>query len=197
MGKSPLKRCAKGSCGGTLPGMGPSKFGDRIMSDYLSNCVEASRGRLARRVLKAREEGSALVEMAVALPLMMFLITGLCFLGLAIDNYLILTHAADVGARYLAVGRGQLTDPCAQTVTVIQNAAPGLSTSKLSYSFTIGSSGAVGTASPSTCSSATTYMTPQATAIVTVSYTYPVFIYGWSTSHQTLSMQASTAEMVQ
>lgn len=163
------------------------------MSHRLKDCVEALSGRLARRVLKRRDEGSALVEMAVALPLMMFLITGLCFLGLAVDNYLILTHAADVGARYLAVGRGQLTDPCAQTVTVIQAAAPGLSTSKLSYSFTIGSSGALG----SSCSSATTYMTPQATAIVTVSYTYPVLIYGWSTAHQTLQMQASTAEMVQ
>jgi len=163
------------------------------MSHLFKDCAEAFRGKLARRVLKRRDEGSALVEMAFAVPLMLFLITGLCFLGLAIDNYLILTHAADVGARYLAVGRGQLTDPCSQTVTVIQNAAPGLSTSKLSYSFTIGSSGALG----SSCTSATSYMTPQATAIVTVSYTYPVLIFGWSTAQQNLKMQASTAEMVQ
>src|SRR5579872_6353509 len=91
------------------------------------------------RIFHSDSDGGALVEMAVTLPLMMFLITGLCFMGIAVDNYIILAHANDVGARYLALHRGQLSDPCANTITTIQNAAPGLNTANLSYTFNIGS----------------------------------------------------------
>ena len=140
-----------------------------------------------------RSEGSALVEMAVVLPVMMLIITGLCFFGIAVDNYLILTHANDVGARYLAVGRGQLTDPCAQTVSIIQNAAPGLATSKLAYTFTIGSSGSLG----SSCNTTTdlAYLAAGATATVKVTYQYNLFLFGWKPT--TLTMQTQTAEVVQ
>ncbi len=144
-----------------------------------------------RRFLHSDSEGGALVEMAVTLPLMMFLITGLCFMGIAVDNYIILAHANDVGARYLALHRGQLSDPCASTVTTIQNAAPGLNTANLSYTFTIGGSGSLG----SSCSSAATDMVASATATVTVNYKYPLIIYGWGPT--TLTMQASTSEIIQ
>lgn len=146
-----------------------------------------------RRFSVSDSEGGALVEMAVTLPLMMFLITGLCFMGLAVDNYIILAHANDVGARYLALRRGQLTDPCAQTITAIQNAAPGLNTSQLSYDFTIGSSGTM--QSTASCTSATADMAPSATATVKVYYNYPLIIYGWGPT--TLTMQAATSEVIQ
>jgi Flp pilus assembly protein TadG len=144
-----------------------------------------------KRLFKSDTDGSALVEMAVTLPLMMFLITGLCFMGIAVDNYIILSHANDVGARYLALNRGQLTDPCAQTVTVMQNAAPGLNTANLSYAFKIGSSGTLG----SSCTSATANMVAASTATVSVSYTYPLIIYGWGRTN--LKMQAVTSEVIQ
>lgn len=155
-----------------------------------SNRVELTR---LNSLLRSRNEGSALVEMAVVLPVMMLIITGLCFFGIAVDNYLILTHATDVGARYLAVGRGQLTDPCAQTVTVIQNAAPGLSTSKLVYSFTIGSSSSFGSSCNTTADLA--YMSAGATATVNVTYTYNLFLFGWKPT--SISMQTQTSEVVQ
>lgn len=142
---------------------------------------------------KQSADGSALVEMAVVLPVMMLIITGFCFIGIAVDNYLILTHATDVGARNLAVGRGQLTDPCAQTVSVIQSAAPGLSTGNLAYSFTIGSSGSLG----SSCNTTTdlAYLAAGATATVNVTYKYNLFVFGWKPT--TLLMQTQTAEVVQ
>lgn len=146
-----------------------------------------------RRFLVADSEGGALIEMAVALPLMIFLITGLCFLGLAVDNYIILAHANDVGARYLALRRGQLTDPCAQTITAIQSAAPGLNSSQLSYDFTIGSGSPMDNST--SCTSATGDMAPSTTAVVTVHYSYPLIVYGWGPT--TLKMQASTAEVIQ
>ena len=146
-----------------------------------------------RRLILANSEGNALVEMAVTLPLMMFLVTGLCFMGLAVDNYIILAHANDVGARYLALRRGQLTDPCAQTITAIQNAAPGLNSSQLSYDFTIGASGDM--QNTTSCTSATGDMAPSTTATVTVYYKYPLMIYGWGPT--TLTMQAATSEVIQ
>jgi Flp pilus assembly protein TadG len=145
------------------------------------------------RFLKSRTEGSALVEMAVTIPLLMAIFTGLCFMGIAVDNYLILTHATDVGARYLAVGRGQLTDPCAQTITVIEQAAPGLSTSKLAFTFYIGPSSALGTS----CNTTTDlgYMSAGATATVNIVYTYSFPIAFWKPV--TIAMQSQTSEIVQ
>lgn len=163
----------------------------RILKDsIISNRIDKAH---VHSLLRTQSEGSALVEMAVVLPLMMLLITGFCFLGIAVDNYLILTHATDVGARYLAVGRGQLTDPCAQTVSVIQNAAPGLSSSKLSYTFTIGSSSNFGSSCNTTADLA--YMSAGATATVNVTYTYSLILYGRSPT--TFTMQTQTSEVVQ
>ncbi len=90
-----------------------------------------------RRVLHSKTEGNALVEMAFALPIMMLMITGMTGFGLLLNNYLILSHAVDVGARALSVSRGVSTTPCADAQTVIQNAAPSLGTSSLTISFVI------------------------------------------------------------
>src|ERR1700741_585029 len=100
---------------------------------HLRNSIISHRSVLnhLHSIAGKQSDGSALVEMAVVLPVMLLIITGLCFFGIAVDNYLILTHATDVGARTLAGGRGQLTDPCAQTVSVIQSAAPGLAKNNL------------------------------------------------------------------
>ncbi|HTB95819.1 MAG TPA: TadE/TadG family type IV pilus assembly protein [Terracidiphilus sp.] len=163
--------------------------------DTVSGSTAQRARRLARllRFLKSRTEGSALVEMAVALPLMMTIITGLCFMGIAVDNYLVLAHATDVGARYLAVGRGQLTDPCAQTVTVIEQAAPGLTAANLTFTFYIGGSAAFGSTCNTTADLA--YMSAGATATVNIKYNYSLFIFGWKPS--TLTMQSQTSEIVQ
>ena len=157
-----------------------------------TNDAGRSAQRRMRKFLVVRSEGGAVVELAVLLPLLMFILTGFSFLALAMDNYMILIHANDVGARYLSVGRGQLTDPCAQTITVIKQAAPGLASGNLSYTFYIGSSGALGT---SCTSAASTNLTVGATATVNVTYTYQMFIFG--SRPRTWTMTSSTSEIVQ
>lgn len=48
------------------------------------------------------ERGAALVEMAMALPLLVMLLVGLVSSGIAYNNQLALTHAAREGGRYAA-----------------------------------------------------------------------------------------------
>ena len=59
-------------------------------------------------LLCAAEQGSALVEFALILPMMLLLTTGILVFGVAMNNYLQLTNAVSIGARTLAVN-GSLT----------------------------------------------------------------------------------------
>ena len=52
-----------------------------------------------------------MVEMALALPILLLVVTGILTFGLAFNNYLLLTEATSVGARTLAISRGATTDP--------------------------------------------------------------------------------------
>jgi Flp pilus assembly protein TadG len=62
-----------------------------------------------------REDGQALVEFAVVLPLLLLLVTGIIQFGLLFNKYITLTDAVHSGAQALALGRG-LSDPCDRAV---------------------------------------------------------------------------------
>ena len=57
------------------------------------------------------DNGQALVEFALVLPVLMLLLVGILKGGILFNNYLQLTDAARSGARTLAIERGQAT-PC-------------------------------------------------------------------------------------
>ena len=110
------------------------------------------------------EKGQSIVEFAIILPFLIFLLLGITQFGLAFHNYLAITDAARVGARAAAVNR--TTNPCSAARTAIQNtvspaqwsvvssritcspATPGASgssyTISISYPFTIGLPGMFG-----------------------------------------------------
>lgn len=67
----------------------------------------------------AREDGQSIVEFAIILPFLLFLLLGITQFGLAFHNYLAITDAARVGARAAAVNR--TTNPCTAARTAIQN----------------------------------------------------------------------------
>lgn len=152
-----------------------------------------------RGFLQSRSEGGALVEMALTLPIMMLMITGMTSFGLLLNSYLVLSHATDVGARALAVSRGMTSTPCSDTVTVIENAAPNLGSSNLTFTFVIDGNTYTGANITGTgsggCSNSSNGMTAGATATVTVSYPFLLTVYGWTPT--TMSLQASTAEVIQ
>lgn len=197
----------------------PDSSGEQFMgpcSKLIRIFREAAFTSMRLRAVLRRDDGSALIEMYVVLPIMLGLILGVSSLGLALNAYIVLSHATDVGARYLAVNDGNFgtsatNNPCAMAVTQITAAAPVLSSSKLSYSMTFqptatgtattftssnGSSGYASTGSSSCATNGSTDMgTGMGTLTVNVTYPYPLLIFGWAPTNVTL--QAQTTEIIQ
>ena len=73
-----------------------------------------------------RDEGQALVEFGLVLPVLLLMILGLIKGGILFNNYLQLTDAARTGARQLAISRGQTT-PCGDAANRLIGSAGGLS----------------------------------------------------------------------
>jgi len=67
----------------------------------------------------ASENGQAIVEFALILPFLLFLLLAITQFGLAFHNYLAITDAARVGARAAAVHR--TTGPCSAAMTAIRS----------------------------------------------------------------------------
>ena len=92
---------------------------------YLQSMRERARGQRRRR-----EEGQAVIEMALILPVLLLLIAGIVKFGLVYNNHIILTDSVRVGSRQLALGRG-LPDACAPAVKRLKDSAENLDTSKI------------------------------------------------------------------
>jgi Flp pilus assembly protein TadG len=72
-----------------------------------------------RAALPQSEDGQAIVEFVIVLPLLVLLLLGIAQFGLAFHNYLSITDATRVGARAAAVKR--TAGACAAATTAIQN----------------------------------------------------------------------------
>jgi len=103
------------------------------------------------------EEGQALVEAALVLPMLLTVGTGIIVFGIYMMQILSLTEGVGSAGRVLAVSGGVTLDPCAAAATAVQNASPLLKTSSLSYTVTMntGTSGDQAYSGTS-CSSAST-----------------------------------------
>jgi Flp pilus assembly protein TadG len=128
------------------------------------------------------ETGAAMVELAMVLPVLMLMVTGVFAFGIAFNNYLELTNATDIGGRLLAIDRLNTKDPCADAVAAIEHAAPYLKPANLSFSFVLNTTAYP--ANTTTCSSTSTTTGAAANLIqsdpVTVTVTYPctLGVYG-------------------
>lgn len=184
------------------------EMNDRIAKEHGKSfsTVPAKVGFLLTRLraaLGARNEGSALVEMAVVLPVMMVLITGTCSLGLVLNDYLVLTNSVQSGAMQVAVSAGQSgLDPCNLAATTISGGAPTLAAANITYSFVFSGAptgqtgqGPFKGTSASTCSSYNAYLNANTSFTVTAKYPIQLFIFGWSP--QSFSLQTQSAQMVQ
>jgi Flp pilus assembly protein TadG len=123
-----------------------------------------------RALLRSGEEGSALVEIALTLPIMMAVLTAICTFAIGFNNQLTLTSAVGTGAQYLALIRSTTSDPCADTLTAIEGAAPSLKGSNISLSFNLNGTTVTG----SSCPGDQKYLVEQEP--ITVSATYPCTI---------------------
>ena len=157
-----------------------------------------------KHLLNSESEGGALVEMALILPMMMVLITGMYSLGMALSYYMILTNAVSAGARAFAIspevsitsgGKSvPISDPCAYAIQMATQAAPTINSTAITYKFTYTPAGSsTSTTYTTTCSGLTTnvgdFVQMQA------SYPYSLILYGFNPG--ALNIQARSAEVMQ
>jgi Flp pilus assembly protein TadG len=83
----------------------------------------------------AAEDGQALVEFALVLPLLVLVLFGVIQFGIAFNNYVTLTDAVRAGARSAAVSRFA-TSPGAEAEDAVRDAAVNLDQDKLSVTVT-------------------------------------------------------------
>jgi Flp pilus assembly protein TadG len=172
------------------------------------------RGDKDRRRFKG-EEGAALLEIAITLPLMLVVVTGAISFALAFFNLQELQNAVNTAAQGLGGTAVVEPTPCTQVATQVEAALPGWTASNLTFTVTITNSS--GTATPytwtgngaaeeSTCDSAAGSGAPASTEAaagepqtVTVSYAYSWFtIFNWApfgSSTPTSSLSATETVM--
>ena len=169
----------------------------------------------ARRTLLSRfhgfcreREGVQLVEFALVAPMLFVLLLGIVFLGIALNNYIVLTDSINAGSRAMALSRGQTTpalagtDPCAYAVQVANSDATSLNTGNISYTITYTALGASSSTSyTTTCSG----LVLHSQDTITVQGTYPAIIPTLTSSNGvfvwtrlgSINLVAHTSQLVQ
>jgi Flp pilus assembly protein TadG len=145
------------------------------------------------------ESGQSLVEFALCLPILMLVATGIFVIGIAMNHYLIMTNAVNIGAQQLAISRGQTTDPCAITASAVKTASPTLVPANLSFTLVLNGS----TYSGASCSSGSSttgaagQLVQGSAAQVTVTYPCSLLIYAHNLAPGGCTLKARTTELVQ
>src|SRR5580704_1889433 len=111
--------------------------------------------RRSRRAFGRRgEEGAALLEFAITLPLLMTVLTGTASFSLALYLLQQIGNATSTAAQLLGAEQGLITDPCATVVTSVTSSLPNLTPGKITYTVSItDAAGAQHTSGPTTGSS--------------------------------------------
>jgi len=146
----------------------------------------------SRKSMFSDEMGGALVEMAIALPIMMIMLTGIFSFSMALYQKLQLAEALSSGGRVLAADRGDI-DPCQTATSAIIASAPGLQPSQLRLTYTIGgvNYGSGTTSCPGSGSTANANMTAGGVAQIQASYPCSLSVYGRSFASCNLGYQIS------
>jgi Flp pilus assembly protein TadG len=174
----------------------------------ISNDGRTSAQGAAARILKvckktqvcllsdSNSQGSALVEMALAMPLMMLIMTGIFSFSNALYQKLSLSEGVSVGGRVLAVDRGD-TDPCKTATAAIVAAAPSLNNSNMSLTYTLDgvSQGSGTTSCPGTSGAANADMVSGKNSVIQATYKCSLGVYG--SNFGTCTINEQITEVVQ
>jgi Flp pilus assembly protein TadG len=144
------------------------------------------------------EQGQSMVEFAVVLPILLVIVTGILSFGVTLNNYMLLTNATNIGARQLAISRGQTLDPCATVAAAVYKAAPVLAKTSYVFKFVLNGNSYTGSSclSSSTTTGAAAQLVQGSPAQVTITYPCSLGVYGMSFSSCSL-LTAQTTELVQ
>ena len=133
-------------------------------------------GARIRAFLSHGDEGGALIEIALTVPVLLGLVTGICTFGIAFSNQLTLTQAVGAAGQYLSQIRTTSTNPCADAFTALKNAAPNLKPA--SISMTVIMNGTTPTQTGNSCSGAQTNLVQGTSVSVQATYPCTLAIYG-------------------
>jgi Flp pilus assembly protein TadG len=141
-------------------------------------CLEDSLKLLPKKFRD--ERGQAMLEIALCLPVMLLLVTGIMMFGLSMNNYLMLTNATNTGAQQLAVSRGYTSDPCNTVVTGVYAATPNLVHANMVFTLTLNGTTYTGTScsAGSTTTGSAANMVQGTEATVNVTYPCNLTVYG-------------------
>jgi Flp pilus assembly protein TadG len=147
------------------------------------------------------DPGQAMTEFAMGVPILLLLLIASAYFAVAFNNELTLTSATNTGAQALSISRGSTSDPCATTSAAVINAAPGLTSSSLTFSIAFGTgTSTISYGTPFTgtsCSSATADLVSGDTAKVTVTYPCNLTVMGYNFAPSGCTLSAQTAELIQ
>ena len=150
-------------------------------------------GFKGRPLFLARDEqGGSLIEFTICVPVLLLVVTGVYTFGIAINDYMMLVNATDIGSRQLAISRGQTTDPCKTVATTVYNSAPNLAQASLTFSFTLNGTAYTGT----TCTAGAANLVQGSSAEVALTYPCSLRVYGTNLA-PVCSMKTKTTELVQ
>ena len=141
--------------------------------------------------------GVVAFEFVLVAPVLLLLLFGILYLGIALNNYLILTAAAAQGAQTLSFGRSTSCPtpaaycPYSTATTAIDSAAVNLNTSKITRTVKIGGSPC---SSDSACN---TLLTAGAVASVALTYPCDLTFLGYSFGGSPCTLSAQSAATVQ
>jgi Flp pilus assembly protein TadG len=121
------------------------------------------------------EDGNSLVEFTLTLPILMAVLMAIFQFGIAFNQQLQLTQAVGSGAQYLQTIRTTTTDPCADTLTTIQNSAPSLVRGSISLQLTMNGGSTI---TGSTCSGQQSQLAQGTPVTVYASYPCNITIFG-------------------
>lgn len=144
------------------------------MAARCGSFVHRSMGGRNRAALARSEEGGALVEMALTVPVLLGVLTAIASFGVAFSNQLTLTQGVGSAGQYLAQIRTSTTNPCADVFSALKNAAPTLTPASISLTVTMNGSANTGTS----CSGKQTQLVQGAPVSVYATYPCKLSIYG-------------------
>jgi len=177
----------------SISGLGQAPAAVTTKSD---NVAKRSAGNLrrsefawVRTLMGSDTQGGALVEMAVTLPLVLGILTGIMSFSIALYQKMEVAEAVSAGGRVLALERGD-TDPCAKVAAAIYAAEPGLTQG--SYTLTFKLNGvSTGASCPGAGGTANADMVSGGTAQVVAKYPCSLNVYGIKYSTCTLASQVT------
>jgi len=141
------------------------------------------------------EQGNAVVEIALTLPLVVLIITVIWQLGIVFNQMISLTQATTAAAQVLQADRlSTSNDPCGDTFSAIKAAAPTLTSSKIGITFVFNGNTAI---TQTSCPGKQTQLVQGGSVSVQTTYPYSISLIGYKLTSLSGTMNSGTISEIE